>query len=160
MAWSWQYYETYTVIQKYLLLSLLGVMIVEKIIVVSIYLCYKKTEPTGRNKVGTGQVTLGTNTPSNYQKCENLTNKIHPETFIDTERVVFKRPTAILGKAMLDIRELGNLNGYNDVGTLKEQIESVRKKSKATNLDPVQRMAFKNYPNFGRFSVNFSPIKK
>jgi hypothetical protein len=148
------------VIQKYLLLSLLGVMIVEKIIVVLIYICYKKTEPTDRNKVGIGQVTLGTNTPYNYQKSENLTNKIHPGTFIDTERVVLKRPTAILGKAMLDIRNLGNLNGYNDVGTLKEQIESVRRKSKANNLDPVERMAFKNYPNFVRFSVNFSPIKK
>jgi hypothetical protein len=135
-------------------------MIVEKIIVVSIYLCYKKKEPTGRNKVGTGQVTLGTNTPSNNQKSANLTNKIHPGTSIDTERVVLKRPTAILGKAMLDIRDLGNLNGYNDVGTLKEQIESVRRKSKASNLDPVQRMAFKKYPNFGRFSVNFSPLKK
>jgi hypothetical protein len=61
---------------------------------------------------------------------------------------------------MLDIRALGHLNGYNDVGTLKEQIEKVRARSIVTNADPVQRMAFKNCPNFGRFSVNFSPIKK
>jgi hypothetical protein len=58
-AWSWQYYVTYTVIQKNLLLSLLGIMIVEKIIVVSISLCCKKMKPTGQNKVGTGKVTLG-----------------------------------------------------------------------------------------------------
>jgi hypothetical protein len=135
-------------------------MIVEKIIVVSICLFCKKKKPTGRNKVGTGQVTLGTNTPSNYKTGENLTNKIHPETLADTERVVLTRPTPGLAKAMLDIRALGHLNGYNDIGTLKEQIEKVRTKSIVTNTDPVQRMAFKNYPNFGRFSVIFSPIKK
>ena len=92
-----------------------------------------------------------------YQEGEKPRNKIHPEIGIETDRAILTRPS--LGMAMLDISKLSQLNGYNDVGNLKEQIENLRRKSAITNTDPAQLMAFRNYPTLSPFGVNFSPIK-
>ena len=103
-------------IQKNLLLVFLGIMIVEKIIIISIKFCCKKKESTSRGRAGMPQSILRNDMAPGYQEGEKSRNKIHPGISIETERESIARPS--LGMAMLDISKLSQLNGYNDVGNL------------------------------------------
>ena len=140
-------------IQKNLLLAFLSIMIVEKIIVISKKLCCGQKQSTSRPRLGMVQNLLRNNSVFGCQEGENPRNKIHPEIVIGTEKEIITRPS--LGMAMLDISKLSELNGYNDVGTLREQIENLRKKSAITNADPARLMASRNYPTLSPFGVNF-----
>ena len=66
------------------------------------------------------------------------------------------KPTTDFQMAMLNIHHISK---YNDVGDLKDQIATLRKKSQAPNASPAQAMTFKNYPAPNSLGVNFSPIK-
>ena len=156
-AWNWQYYETYTVIQKNLLLYFLSIMIVEKIINITLKFCCRKKETTSRGRFGMLKSVLRNDTAFGYTERNIPKIKIHPgdstrkshNRNVDTYPIYpigiaekeANKPKCSFAMAMLQIHAISNCG---DAGNLKQQITNLRRQSQTTDASPSQAMAFKN----------------
>ena len=152
-------------------------MIVEKIIKLTLKFCCRKKGAKSRSifeglKSFLKKTTVFGHTESDKPKNKKPKNKIYPVDWtgrsdngnvdsyslrhIGIDKKVGMKPITDFQMAMLNIHDISK---YNDVGDLKDQIATLRKKSQATNASPAQAMTFKNYPAPNSLGVNFSPIK-